>query len=141
MFPNLKTTIITVLDVLHSIYVNPNIRIYVGCSGKALSKAIMREVTATLTDPWLQENIWNDRPHIEGRLIPLMDKTAQKRRNYVQNDDLEFSEWDEDMMNQAEQKTDEESNKKVIVEATRNAPIMASLSCIIQAPHLRLQLS
>jgi predicted phage terminase large subunit-like protein len=111
---HLKTTIITVLDVLHSIYVNPNIRIYVGCSGKPLSKAIMREITATLTDPWLQEHVWNDRPHIEGRLIPLMDKVAQKRRNYVQNNDLEFSEWDEDMMNQAEQKEGEECNKKVM---------------------------
>jgi predicted phage terminase large subunit-like protein len=111
---HLKTTIVTVLEILHSIYVNPNIRIYVGSAGKALSRAIMREVVATLTDPWLQDNLWNDRPHIEGRLIPLMDKVAQKRRNYHQTDSMEFSEWDDDMMNQTEQTQDTEQTKKVM---------------------------
>jgi hypothetical protein len=34
-----------------------------------------------LEDPWLQEHVWNDRPHIDGRLIPVMDRAGRQRRN------------------------------------------------------------
>ena len=116
---HLKTTVITVLDILHSIYVNPNIRIYVGSGNKALAKAIMREVTANLTNPWLQDNVWNNRPHIEGRLIPLMDKLAQKRRNYKREESLQFSEWDDSLLDENPEDglvsdTIQEANKKII---------------------------
>lgn len=95
---HLKTTIFTVLDILHQIYINPNIRIYVGSANTALAKAIAREVVANFTDPWLQEHVWNARPHFPGRLIPLMDKAGQQRRTVRVEIDGEFSDFEEDTL-------------------------------------------
>lgn len=114
---HLKTTIVTVLDILYSIYVNPNIRIYIGSANKALGKAILREVKANLVDSWLQENVWNVRPHIEGRLIPLMDKLAQSRRNTRRNSSGDFSEWDDELLTEEASKPgdlDDGADKKVM---------------------------
>lgn len=95
---HLKTTIFTVLDILHQIYINPNIRIYVGSANQSLSKAILREVTANLVDPWLQENVWNVRPHFEGRLIPLMDRGAKQRRMVRLEESGEFSDFEDEVL-------------------------------------------
>lgn len=92
---HLKTTIFTVLSALHDIYINPNVRIYIGSANQALSKAILREITANLVDPWLMENVWNVRPHFEGRLIPLMDKGAVQRRIVKLDESGEFSDYEE----------------------------------------------
>lgn len=79
---HLKTTLITVGGCLHDVYVNPNIRNYIGSAGKKLSGSIMREIAANLEDEWAQDNIWNNRPHFPGaRLVPLMDRTGRKRRD------------------------------------------------------------
>ena len=77
---HLKTTVSSVLRILHTLYVNPNVRIFIGCLPKSLSNSIMREVQAFLLDEWNQENVWNNRLHIEGRLIPVMDKLGKQRR-------------------------------------------------------------
>ena len=79
---HLKTTLITVGGCLHDVYVNPNIRNYIGSAGRKLSGSIMRELSANLEDEWAQDNIWNNRPHFPGtRLVPLMDRTGRKRRD------------------------------------------------------------
>lgn len=99
IFPrgHLKTTL-SILKYLHLIYVNPNIRIFIGTGRKELGQAIMREMQQYLIDPWNQENIWNNRPHYPGvRLIPLMEKAAgvtarqQQRNALFVNDDDETS--------------------------------------------------
>lgn len=70
---HLKTTVSTVLDILHSLYVNPNLRIFVGSGNQGLAKAILRECMSNFTDQWLQDNVWNNRPHFSGRMIPILD--------------------------------------------------------------------
>lgn len=101
---HLKTTVFTVLDILHSIYINPNVRIYVGSANQNLSKAILREITANLVDPWLQDNVWNNRPHFSGRLIPLMDKGAVQRRMVKLEETGEFSDFEEDALDPQDDK-------------------------------------
>lgn len=87
---HLKSTIFTVGKILHRIYQNPNIRIFVGTANKFLSAAFIRELKTYFEEPWLQENLWNSRPHIDGRLIPIMDKSGRKRRTVIsENEDTE----------------------------------------------------
>ena len=95
---HLKTTIFTILDVLHQIYINPNIRCYIGSANQNLSKAILREITANLTDPWLIENVWDVRPHFQGRLVPLMDKGAKQRRMVRMEENGEWSDYEEELL-------------------------------------------
>jgi hypothetical protein len=76
----LKSTIFSVGRTLWRIYQNPNIRLFVGCETLKLSHAFIREVKASLEDEWLQEHVWNSRPHIKGPLIPVMDKLGKARR-------------------------------------------------------------
>lgn len=71
---HLKSTIKTVAETLWLIYQNPNIRIFVGTATKGLATAFVREIKTYLEDDWLKANVWDNRPHIEGRLIPLKDK-------------------------------------------------------------------
>lgn len=78
---HLKSTVCSVLYVLWRIYRNPNIRILVGCNLKELSESFIRELRQYLEDPELQERVWNKRPHISGRLIPVMDAAGRKRRS------------------------------------------------------------
>lgn len=80
---HLKSTIFTVGRILHRIYQNPNVRIFVGTANKFLSAAFIRELKTYFEDSWLQENVWNNRPHIDGRLIPIMDKSGRKRRSAI----------------------------------------------------------
>lgn len=77
---HLKSTVCSVLYVLWRIYRNPNIRILVGCNLKELSESFVRELRQYLEDPEIQERVWNKRPHISGRLIPVMDAAGRKRR-------------------------------------------------------------
>src|SRR5512141_1086420 len=78
---HLKSTIMSVARKLWRIYQNPNVRIYVGTSTRFLATAFVRQIKQYLEDPFLQEYVWNDRPHIDGRLVPLMDRTSRSRRN------------------------------------------------------------
>lgn len=96
---HLKTTISTVLDILWALYVNPNLRIFVGSANQALSKAILREIMANFTDNWLQENVWNNRPHIEGRLVPVLDsygRIERRKRKTAEGGDVDEMDMETD---------------------------------------------
>lgn len=77
---HLKSTLLTVASTLWDIYANPNIRIFVGTATRSLATAFVREIKQYLEDPWLQEHVWNARPHIEGPLIPRMDRLGATRK-------------------------------------------------------------
>lgn len=77
---HLKSTFCSTLKVLHEIYKNPDIRIMVGTCVKELAIGFVREVKQYLEHPDLKELVWNARPHIEGNLIPDMDKTGSSRK-------------------------------------------------------------
>lgn len=84
---HLKSTVCSVLYALWRIYRNPYIRILVGCNLKDLSKTFIRALRQYLEDPELQERVWNNRPHFEGRLVPLMDSAGRKRRDKNREED------------------------------------------------------
>jgi predicted phage terminase large subunit-like protein len=88
---HLKSTIGSVLYVLWRIYRNPNIRILYGSSTLRLVKAFVRELKQYLEDETLQAEVWNTRPHIDGRLIPVLDgqKSRAKKRGSEEFDDTE----------------------------------------------------
>lgn len=74
-----KTTVNTVLYTLWRIYRNPDIRIIIMCCVKELALDMIREVKTYLEDPELIRTVWNDRPHIDGALIPRL---ATPQSNY-----------------------------------------------------------
>lgn len=75
---HLKSTLKTVAETLWEIYRNPNVRIFVGTATGGLASAFVREVKTYLEDEFLQEHVWNNRPHIPGKLIPLKDKLYRR---------------------------------------------------------------
>lgn len=91
---HLKSTLLSVAKRLHRIYQNPNIRIFVGTATKALATAFIREIQSYLEDPWLQEHVWNSRPHITGPLIPTMDRMGKGRRTVTRTIKME-GDWDD----------------------------------------------
>lgn len=83
-----KSTVNTVLYALWRIYRNPEIRIIIMCCIKELAQDMMREIKAYLEDPDLIETVWNDRPHIEGDLIPrIANPSTSYKRNIVESDE------------------------------------------------------
>ncbi len=86
---HLKSTLCSVGYVLWRIYRNPNIRICVATATKDLAFAFIREVKQYFENEDLQERFWNKRPHIPGRLVPVLDKTAAKRRDRLREDETE----------------------------------------------------
>lgn len=78
---HLKSTLGTVGYVLWRIYRNENIRIGVGTATKDLATSFIREIKQYLEREDLQEEIWNNRPHRPGRLIPILDKSVHSRRH------------------------------------------------------------
>lgn len=93
---HLKSTIFTVGRILHRIYQNPNVRIFVGTANKFLSASFIRELKTYFEDTWLQDNVWNVRPHYDGRLVPLMDRAGRKRRTVIDDEFAESSTEAED---------------------------------------------
>lgn len=89
---HLKSTIGSVLYVLWRIYRNPNIRILYGTNLKELSEGFIRELRQYLEDEELMKYIWNDRPHIRGRLIPMLDGQQVRSRKRTEYDAQEESE-------------------------------------------------
>lgn len=83
---HLKSTLKTVADTLFTIYQNPNVRIFVGTATRGLASAFVREIRTYLEDEFLQEHVWNSRPHIEGKLIPLKDKLFRELQDLAQAD-------------------------------------------------------
>lgn len=88
---HLKSTLCSVAYVLWRVYRNPNIRIAVCTATKDLALQFIREVKQYLESEELQESVWNNRPHREGRLIPVLDKVAARRRDRLRWED-EFTE-------------------------------------------------
>lgn len=86
----LKSTLYCVAYVLWRIYQNPNIRMFVGTESLKLSKSFIREIESYLTDEFLQENVWNSRPHVDGPLIPTMDSLGKSRRSLIRDISAEF---------------------------------------------------
>lgn len=90
---HLKSTLCSVGYVLWRIWRNPNIRIAVCTATKELALQFIREVKQYLEDEDLQERVWNNRPHIQGRMIPVLDKIAARRRDRLRWDEQpEFTE-------------------------------------------------
>ena len=84
-----KSTINTVLYSMWRIYRNPNIRIAVGCNVKKLAQSFIRELRFYFEDEELQETVWNNRPHISGRLVPQLYKSTKRRPYLLIDDDTE----------------------------------------------------
>lgn len=82
---HLKSTIGTVLYVLWRVYRNPEIRVLVGCNLQSLAYSFIRELRSHLENPELQE-IWNNRPHIKGNLIPAIQKKSNARNFNLDTD-------------------------------------------------------
>ncbi|XAI95091.1 terminase [Leptolyngbya phage Lbo-JY12] len=82
---HLKSTVCSVLYVLWRIYRNPDIRVLVGTNLKRLSRAFIRELRQYFEDTWLQQNVWNVRPHIEGALVPALSASDRRKRNSQRN--------------------------------------------------------
>lgn len=78
---HLKSTLLTVGKALHRIYQIPDIRIFVGTATRGLAVAFVREIRTYLEDPTLMDYVWNDRPHIFGRLVPEMERTRGRHRD------------------------------------------------------------
>lgn len=87
-----KSTVNTVLYGLWRIYRNPNIRIVVMCHALELAESMIREMKAYLEDPELIETVWNDRPHIDGNLIPrIATRGTSYKRGLVEDDEFDES--------------------------------------------------
>lgn len=82
-----KSSVCSVLYVMWRIYRNPDIRILVAANLKRLSKSFIRELRQYFEDKWLQDNVWNARPHIEGVLVPALSAADRRKRNATRNDD------------------------------------------------------
>lgn len=78
---HLKSTLLTVAMCLWRVYQIPDIRIFVGTAVQDLAKAFVREIRTYFEDPFLIQHVWNKRPHVEGRLVPEMERTKYKRDN------------------------------------------------------------
>lgn len=82
---HLKSTVCSVLYVMWRIYRNPDIRVLVASNLKRLSRAFIRELRQYFEDKWLQDNVWSQRPHIEGQLIPALSAADRRKRNSLRN--------------------------------------------------------
>jgi predicted phage terminase large subunit-like protein len=93
-----KSTVNTVLYILWRMYRNPNIRILIGTNVKDLATEFVTEIRAYLEDEELQDEVWNSRPHIAGRMVPVINRQAEyyKRRKtaYVEIDDSDEDDAD-----------------------------------------------
>lgn len=76
---HLKSTVASVGYVLWRIYRNPNIRIVVGTNVKELAWSFIRELRSYLEDDELQRRVWNNRPHVNGPLVPELDRSGRRR--------------------------------------------------------------
>ena len=92
---HLKSTLGTKGYCLWRIYRNPNIRICVGTATTPLAKQFVIYIKQYLENAKLQDRVWNQRPHIPGRLVPILDKAGFSRRN---------QKWDLGLWTEAEDK-------------------------------------
>lgn len=87
---HLKSTLL-ILYVLWRVYRNPNIRILMATNLKRLARSFVRELRQYFEDDELQRLVWNQRPHIEGNLVPALDAAGRRkrgqRRDYEEDDE------------------------------------------------------
>lgn len=81
---HLKTTLV-VGYVLWRVYRNPNIRILVATATKDLALQIVKLCKQLFENEYLQNKLWNNRPHISGSLVPMMDRGQTYRRRRSQS--------------------------------------------------------
>lgn len=74
---HLKSTLV-IGYIMWRIYRNPNIRIMHAANIKELSGSFIRELRNYFEDEYLQDAVWNSRPHIRGSLIPPLDKANRR---------------------------------------------------------------
>ncbi|QKE60855.1 large terminase [Arthronema virus TR020] len=91
---HLKSTVASVLYALWRVYRNPNIRIITGTNQKRLSRGFIRELRQYFEDDWLQEHVWNKRPHVEGIMVPALS-AANRRARRQKVDDEAFEQFNE----------------------------------------------
>lgn len=84
---HLKSTVCSVLYVMWRIYRNPDIRILVASNLKRLSRAFIRELRQYFEDKWLQDNVWSQRPHVAGQLVPALSAADRRKRNSLRNNE------------------------------------------------------
>lgn len=98
---HLKTTYI-VGYLLWRFYRNPNLRVLLNSGETGLAGAMLRELTLYYEDGDLQDYIWNDRPHIEGPMIPVLssDKRALSKQERTLFADITAQKtvWNADMI-------------------------------------------
>lgn len=87
---HLKSTINTTLYTMWRLYRNPEIRILVGTNRLGLSNSFIRELRAYFENESLQSSVWNNRPHLEGNMIPeLSIRSRQRNRQKAKDYDYE----------------------------------------------------
>lgn len=79
-----KSTLNTILYSMWRIYRNPNIRIVVGSKDRDLSRDFIREIRQYFEDEELVKNVWNNRPHIKGSLIPKLTQKASSYKRKIE---------------------------------------------------------
>ena len=88
---HLKSTMASTLYVMWRIYQNPNIRILVGTANKAnLAEAFVREVKQYFENASLREHVWDNRPHIDGPMIPALDRGGAAKKQQTRNSRGQF---------------------------------------------------
>lgn len=87
---HLKSTLGTTLYVLWRLYRNPELRIFVGSNKQTLSYSFIRELRQYFENEDLQKRVWNNRPHIEGAMVPELN-TRARARNRNSSDETDAS--------------------------------------------------
>lgn len=86
---HLKSTLGTTLYVLWRLYRNPELRIFVGSNKQNLSHSFIRELRQYFENEELQKQVWNNRPHIEGNLVPELNTRNRSRSRNAEFDDTD----------------------------------------------------
>lgn len=89
---HLKSTIGTTLYVMWRLYRNPELRIFVGSNKQNLSHSFIRELRQYFENEELQKRVWNNRPHLEGPLVPELNtrnRARSRNRDFDDTDSLD----------------------------------------------------
>lgn len=100
-----KSTVCNVLYTMWRIYRNPEIRILVCCNVKELAMAFVSEIRRYFEDEVLAEQVWNVRPHIDGRLVPHFRRQADDYKP-------QYDEWNFDIDETESYSEEQPDNRK-----------------------------
>lgn len=114
---HLKSTLASTLYVLWRVYQNPNIRILVGTANKAnLAEAFVREIKQYLENDTLREMVWDNRPHVDGPLVPPLDRGGNAKKKQTRNSRGQFEDdFDEGVTEASDRKVVWRSDKIQVV--------------------------